>query len=69
MNKEKTFANILEEKKISGYRLSKTSGISQSAIAAWVSGSRDILKAELSSVIKICKALDMTVEELENRLK
>ena len=66
MNK---FKILLEEKNITGYRLAKVSGVPQSAIAAWVSGSRDILKAELSSVIKICKALDMTVEELENRLK
>ena len=64
-----TFADLLEIKGLSGYRLAKLSDVPQSAIASWVSGARDFLKCELSTGLKIAKALGMTVEEIEKILR
>ena len=65
----KTFADLLEIKGMSGYRLAKLSDVPQSAIASWVSGARDFLKCELSTGLKIAKSLGMTVEEIDKLLR
>lgn len=64
----KTFADILEEKGISGNRLSIETGIPQSTIQSWTSGVRNILKAEWMTVLIVCKHLGYTAEEFLKKL-
>lgn len=64
----KTFADILEEKGISGNRLSIETGIPQSTIQSWTSGVRNILKAEWMTVLVVCKHLGYTAEEFLKKL-
>jgi hypothetical protein len=64
----KTFADILEEKNISGYRLAKETDIPQQTIQSWTSGARNILKAEWMTVLTVCNYLGYTAEEFYKRL-
>ncbi|PKM64795.1 MAG: hypothetical protein CVU96_01040 [Firmicutes bacterium HGW-Firmicutes-20] len=64
----KTFGDILEELNVSGYRLSKMTGIPQSTIASWVNGDNNILKAEWQTVLHVCKALQIKSDWLYKRL-
>ena len=63
-----TFREILQEKKLSGYRLAKLTGIPQPTISDWVTGNKNILKAEFTNIIKLCKALEITPQELFDKL-
>jgi DNA-binding Xre family transcriptional regulator len=63
-----TFREILQEKKLSGYRLAKLTGIPQPTISDWATGNKNILKAEFTNIIKLCKTLDITPQELFNKL-
>lgn len=65
----KTFGDVLDELNVTGYRLAKMTGIPQSTIASWVTGERDILKAEWQTVLHICKALQIKSDWLYKRLK
>lgn len=64
----KTFGDILEELNVSGYRLSKMTGIPQSTIASWVNGDNNILKAEWQTVLHVCNVLQIKSDWLYKRL-
>ena len=64
-----TFREILQEKKLSGYRLAKLTGIPQSTISDWVTGTKNILKAEFTNVMTVCEVLEITAEELFESLR
>ena len=55
---------LLKKARISRYRLSKISGISQTTIADICSGKTSMRKCSVETLYKIAKALDVTIEEL-----
>lgn len=64
-----TFKELLQHHNISGYELAKTSGISQSTIAAWVSGTRNPFKMNLETAAALSKSLGITIDEIYSSLK
>ena len=66
---KKTFRDVLIEKNISGYKLAKLSSIPQSTISDWVTGTKNILKAEFTNVMTVCEVLEITAEELFESLR
>lgn len=69
LNPKKTFRDVLIEKNISGYKLAKLSSIPQSTISDWVTGTKNILKAEFTNVMTVCEVLEITAEELFESLR
>lgn len=59
-----SFGAFLEEHGISGYRLAKTSGVSQPTIAKLVTGVQDVSFLRLETADKIAKALGISLEDL-----
>lgn len=59
-----SFGDFLEKKGITGYRLAKSSGVSQAVIARLVTGERDVRFLKLDTGYKIAKVLDISLEEL-----
>ena len=64
-----SFSEYLEKKGMSGYRLSKLTGITQSTISDLITGTSDIRNAKWETVQKICDALNITTEYLYETLK
>lgn len=60
---------IMKEHGVSGYRLAKDSGISQSLIARWVTGERDPKGMSIENASKIAKVLKITIDELWEAIK
>ncbi len=60
---------ILKEKKMSRYKLSKLSGVPQTTIFDIYVGKTKLAKCEAGTLYKIAKALDMSVESLLEREK
>lgn len=58
MKYNKKFKELLIKKNVSGYELSKKTGIPQSTISDWVSEKSDILSAQYKSICEICYILD-----------
>lgn len=58
-----TFRDLLKQKELSGYKLAKITGIPQSTISDWTTGRKNILNAEFSTIIKLCKTLKLTAEQ------
>lgn len=58
------FKAFLEKKGLSGYRVAKDSGVSQTTIARLVTGERDVSFLKLKTADKIAKALKISLEEL-----
>ncbi len=58
------FSKLLEEKKISKYKLSKQSGVPYSTICDICTGKSDILKCSAETVIRLGHILGMTAEEI-----
>ena len=58
------FRELLEKKKITAYRLAKTSGVPYATISDLCCGKTKIEKCTAETVFRIAKALDMTMEEL-----
>lgn len=65
---KKTFKDLLKEKEFSGYQFAKITQIPQSTISDWITGKKNILKAEFSNIITVCRTLEITAEELYNYL-
>ncbi|WP_329385776.1 helix-turn-helix transcriptional regulator [Anaerofustis butyriciformans] len=66
--KEKiTFKDFLHKRSISGYKLSKITGIPKSTVDSWLQG-MPIYKARVSNILKISKALNISLSELINEL-
>lgn len=63
-----SFTSLLTKHQLSGYALSKRSGISQSTIASWVNGARDPMGMSLKNAIKICETLDIDLNTLYKEL-
>lgn len=63
-----TFEQVLEHLNMSGYRLAQLSGVPQSTISSLVTGNNDIRKAQWSTVIKLCEALKITTDQLDDYL-
>ncbi len=61
-----TIQDLLEEKGYTVYRLSKESGISKTTLFDIFSGKSNLLDCRLKNVLKIAKALNVSVEELAN---
>ena len=55
---------LLNEKSMTKYRLSKVSGVPYTTINDICSGKADIKKCSVDSIYRIAKALDKTVEEI-----
>ena len=64
-----TFRDLLKQKELSGYKLAKITGIPQSTISDWVTGTKNILKAEFTNVMTACEVLEITAEELFESLR
>ena len=64
-----TFKELLQHHNISGYELAKKSGVSQSTIASWVSGTRNPLKMSLETATALGATLGMTIDEIYFFLK
>lgn len=56
--------DILDRRNISGYELSKKTGIPQSTIASWISGARNPLKMSFDNANKISKTLNISMDNL-----
>lgn len=54
--------DLLEQKNITKYRLSKTSGAPQTTIVDICSGKTKIEKCSADTIYKLAKALDVTME-------
>lgn len=63
------FQELLEDLGFTGYSLAKKSGVSQQAINRLQSGQREFSKMRVESAMKIAAALDMSIEEIEKKLK
>jgi hypothetical protein len=59
-----TFKQIVFEQNLTGYRLSKLSGVPQMIIIDLISGKADVLKCNAFTLYKISKALGLTMESL-----
>ena len=64
-----SFSDYLESQSMSGYRLAKLTGITQSTISDLITGTSDIRNAKWETVQKICQALEITTEYLYEILK
>lgn len=64
----KTFNDLLEEKKLSGRKLSLESGVPAMTISDVRTGKTDFKKMSVETALKISKATEMTVEEIYNYL-
>lgn len=56
--------DLLKEKKMSRYELSKISGVPQTTIADICSGKTDLQQCKVGTLSKIAKALDETIDSL-----
>jgi transcriptional regulator with XRE-family HTH domain len=63
------FKSLLQNYSITGYRLSKVSGIPQSNISAWVTNERNPLSMTIETADKIAQALNITIDQLFSELK
>ncbi len=63
-----TFEQVLQHFNISGYRLAQLSGVPQSTISSLVTGNNNIRKAQWETVDKLCKALKVTIDQLDDYL-
>lgn len=68
LNPKRTFRDLLKQKELSGYKLAKITNIPQSTISDWITGKKNILKAEFSNIMTVCRTLEITAEELYNYL-
>ena len=59
-----TFNRLIQNKKISAYRLSKDSGVPYMTINDLINSKTSLTKCNAETVYKIAKALDTSVEEL-----
>lgn len=55
---------LLQRKGVSGYRLAKDAGLSQSIVAQWVTGDKDPRAMKLETAARVAKALGMSIDEL-----
>ena len=62
------FRELLERKQMSGYRLAKMSGISQSLIAAFVTKDKRPLSMSFENANKVAQALEMSLDQLYKAL-
>lgn len=60
-----TFKKLLEEHNITGYGLAKATGIGKTTILYWISNKRDPKGMSFENADKICKALNISLEELK----
>lgn len=58
------FKQLLTQKNMSGYRLAKLSGVSQSLISEWTTQSKNPLMMSLEIANKISKALNISIDQL-----
>jgi len=63
------FNELVTSKGFTGYALSKKSGVPQSTISDLMIGKTDIYNAKWITIIKICKALKITSEQLNKNIK
>lgn len=64
----KSFNDLLEEKEISGNKLSKLSGVPTMTISDIRTRKTDFRKVSVETAVKLSKALGMTVEEIYSYL-
>lgn len=64
-----TFKDLLEKNNMTVYSLSKNSGVPLSTIFDLASGKSNIDKINVSTINKIAKSLDLTVDEVLNEFK
>ena len=57
-------SKLMEEKNITKYRLSKTSGIPYTTVGDICNGKADLKKCSAETIYKLAKALDVSMEEL-----
>lgn len=55
-------ATLLDEKHLTYYKVSKDLGIPNTTLRYWVSGERDIKKAQAITLYKLCKYLGVSME-------
>ncbi len=58
------FKDLVEERKMSGYALSKASGLSRQRIAELIRGEVDVRDMALKNIIKLANGLGMTLYDL-----
>lgn len=64
-----TFEELLKEKNISAFRLSKDSGVPNATISDFKLEKTSIGNMRVENAYKIAKTLDMTIDDLYNILK
>lgn len=62
------FRELLESKQMSGYRLAKMTGISQSLIAAFATKDKRPLSMSFENANKVAQALEMSLDQLYKAL-
>ena len=65
---ESNFKQLLIKHNISGYKLAKLSGVSQSLISEWTTQSKNPLMMSLEIANKISKALNINLDQLYETL-
>jgi len=68
IEKKNNFKDLLARYNISGYKLAKLSGVSQSLISEWTTQSKKPLMMSLDIANKIAKSLNITLDELYQTL-
>lgn len=64
-----TFAELMKEYELTGYRVAKLSGIPQSTIAKMQSGQKEFDGMSVRNATKLANVFDMTVDEMYAKLE
>ena len=64
-----TFAELMKEYELTGYRVAKLSGIPQSTIAKMQSGQKEFDGMSVRNATKLAKVFGMTVDEMYAKLE
>lgn len=63
-----TFAELMKEYNLTGYRVAKLSGIPQSTIAKMQSGQKDYEGMSVRNAVKLAAVFNLSVEEMMAKL-
>ena len=63
-----TFAELMKEYELTGYRVAKLSGIPQSTIAKMQSGQKDYEGMSVRNAVKLAAVFNLSVEEMMAKL-
>lgn len=63
-----TFAELMKEYELTGYRVAKLSGIPQSTIAKLATGQKDYEGMSVRNAVKLAAVFNLSVEEMMSKL-